>query len=36
MENSIVLKAVIERNENVDRPEKDWEQNKGRAVSFES
>ena len=35
MENSIILKAVIERNENVDRPEKDWEQDKGRAVSFE-
>ncbi len=31
MEHSIV-KAVIERNLNVDRPEKDWQNDKGRAV----
>ena len=36
MDKSIVLKAVVERNDTVDRPERDWEQNKGRAVSFES
>ena len=35
MENSIVLKAVVERNESVDRPEKDWESSKGRAVSLD-
>jgi len=34
MGNSIVVKAVVERNENVDRPERDWELNEGRAVSF--
>ena len=33
MDNSIILKAVTQRNENVDRPEKEWEQDKGRAVS---
>ena len=27
-----ILGSVIERNEKVDRPEKDWKQNKGRAV----
>jgi len=31
--NSIVLKAAEKRNITVDRPEKDWEKNKGRAVS---
>jgi UDPglucose 6-dehydrogenase len=31
--NSIVLKAAEKRNTTVDRPEKDWEENKGRAVS---
>ena len=29
---SYVLQKVIERNEKVDRKEKDWENNKGRAV----
>jgi len=33
MQNSIILKSVIKRNEGVDRPEKEWEQDKGRAVS---
>ena len=33
MDGSIILKAVAERNGNVDRPEKEWEQDKGRAVS---
>lgn len=27
-----IMNAIIERNENVDRPEKDWCSNKGRAV----
>jgi len=27
-----ILNAIIYRNENVDRPEKDWNDNKGRAV----
>ena len=27
-----VMDAIIERNEKVDRPEKDWRNNKGRAV----
>mgnify|MGYP000483459287 CR=1 FL=1 len=27
-----VMNAIIERNEKVDRPEKDWKNNKGRAV----
>ena len=27
-----VMNAIIERNEIIDRPEKDWENNKGRAV----
>jgi len=27
-----VLEAIIERNEKVDRPEKDWSLDKGRAV----
>ena len=31
--NSYILDATIERNEKVDRPEKDWEQLKGRAVT---
>tara|TARA_R110000737_G_scaffold321345_1_gene333284 strand:- start:28 stop:555 length:528 start_codon:yes stop_codon:yes gene_type:complete len=31
--NSIVLKAAEKRNTTVDRTEKDWEENKGRAVS---
>ena len=30
--NSYVLKSVIERNELVDRPQKDWALDKGRAV----
>ena len=29
---SYVLSSVIERNEKVDRPEKDWNNNKGRSV----
>ena len=29
---SYVIKNVIERNEKVDRSEKDWNSNKGRAV----
>lgn len=32
--NSLILKSVIERNETVDRPEKDWIQNFGRSVIF--
>ena len=27
-----IMNAIIERNEKVDRPEKDWNGNKGRAV----
>ena len=27
-----IMEAIIERNEKIDRPEKDWFQNKGRAV----
>ena len=27
-----ILNAIIERNETVDRKEKDWEEDKGRAV----
>ena len=27
-----VMDAIIERNEKIDRPEKDWENNKGRSV----
>jgi|SaaInlV_165m_DNA_1040744.scaffolds.fasta_scaffold31600_2 nucleotide sugar dehydrogenase len=30
---SPILNAVIKRNEKIDRPEKDWESDKGRAVS---
>ena len=30
-----ILDAVIKRNEEVDRPEKDWTADKGRAVSAE-
>ena len=30
--NSYVLKSVIERNELVDRPQKDWALDKGHAV----
>jgi len=30
---TMVLKAAQNRNEKVDRPEKDWEEDKGRAVS---
>ena len=30
---SPILKGSIERNENIDRVEKDWEKLKGRAVS---
>ena len=30
--NSLILKSAIKRNEELDRPEKDWEENKGRAV----
>ena len=29
---SYIIDAVISRNEEIDRPSKDWEQNKGRAV----
>ena len=29
---SYILKAAIYRNENVDRPDKDWQANKGRSV----
>ena len=29
---SYILESAIKRNENVDRPEKDWNSNKGRAV----
>lgn len=31
---SLIIHSVIERNDTVDRPEKDWKQNKGRAVNF--
>lgn len=27
-----VMEAIIERNEKIDRPEKDWASDKGRAV----
>ena len=27
-----IMNAIIERNEKVDRPEKNWNNNKGRAV----
>ena len=27
-----ILKAALERNESIDRPEKDWLKDKGRAV----
>ena len=30
--NSYIVQAMITRNENVDRPEKDWYMNSGRAV----
>jgi len=30
-----ILDAVIKRNEEIDRPEKDWKQDKGRAVTEE-
>jgi hypothetical protein len=29
---SYILKSVVQRNLEVDRKEKDWEDNKGRAV----
>ena len=29
---SYIIENIVERNENVDRPEKDWNSNKGRAV----
>jgi UDPglucose 6-dehydrogenase len=29
---SYILNSAIERNEKIDRPEKDWNENKGRAV----
>lgn len=29
---SFIINAAINRNEQVDRPEKDWNMNKGRAV----
>ena len=32
---SLIIEAAINRNELIDRPEKDWFQNKGRAVSDE-
>lgn len=31
---SYIVRAAIDRNEEIDRPEKDWENDKGRAVSF--
>jgi UDPglucose 6-dehydrogenase len=31
---SFVIQSIIERNDTVDRPEKDWKNNKGRAVNF--
>lgn len=31
--NSFIIDAAIERNEKLDRPEKDWLKNKGRAIS---
>ena len=31
---SYILNAVIDRNENVDRPQKDWKDKKGRAVIY--
>ena len=30
--NPYIMNAIIERNEKIDRPEKDWNDNKGRAV----
>jgi hypothetical protein len=30
---TMVLKASQNRNEKIDRPEKDWTEDKGRAVS---
>ena len=32
---SVIIDAAIKRNELVDRPERDWYQDKGRAVSDE-
>ena len=32
---SILIASAIERNETIDRPEKDWQNDKGRAVSDE-
>ena len=29
-----ILNAVIERNETIDRPQKDWNENKGRSVIY--
>ena len=29
-----IIDAIIERNEKVDRPEKDWKTDIGRAVAF--
>ena len=29
---SYIIKAAVDRNENVDRTDKDWNNNKGRAV----
>lgn len=29
---SYIIKSMVERNENIDRSEKDWNENKGRAV----
>jgi UDPglucose 6-dehydrogenase len=31
---SFIIRSAVMRNETIDRPEKDWEQDKGRAVSF--
>ena len=32
MMKSYIIDSMVERNEKVDRPEKDWNLNKGRAV----
>jgi len=29
---SFIIDGAVERNETIDRPEKDWNSNKGRAV----
>ena len=32
---SYIIDNVVERNEKVDRPEQDWNSNKGRAVIYD-